>query len=239
MAYSHGSKAALHVNGRDYSGYLTSVSHGGSIDTAETTTLGATAKAYIPGIQDAALTADGIYDGAANQIDAHIAAGFGSTNAVACSYLPQGDTLGNIAYVGKLHQTSYEIATPVDGVASITLEGQADGGLSRGVVLQSLAAKTATGNGTSYDGTASSSAGFVAALHVTAASGTTPSLTARVEHSADNSTWATLGTFTAATSANSSEVITGTGTVNRYLRAAWTISGTGPSFTVGVSAARK
>lgn len=239
MAYSHGSKAALHVNGRDYTTYLTSVSHGGTLDTAETSTLGATAKAYIPGLRDGALTADGLYDGAASAIDEHIAAGFGVNGAVACSYLPQGDTVGNAAYVGKLHQVSYEIATPVDGVASITLEGQADGGLYRGVVLQNLAAKTSTGNGTSVDGTASSSGGYVAALQITAASGTLPSLTARVEHSADNSTWATLGTFTAATTANSSEVITGTGTVNRYLRAAWTISGTGPSFTLGVSVARK
>lgn len=239
MAYSHGSKAALHVNGRDYTTYLTSITNSGSIDTAETSTLGTVAKSYILGLRDATISADGIYDGAASAIDATIAAGFGNATAVAASYLPQGDTVGNVSYVGKLHHASYEISTPVDGVAAITLEGQADGGLYSGKVLQNLAAKTATGNGTSVDGTASSSNGYVAVLHITAASGTTPSITARVEHSADNSTWATLGTFTAATTANSSEVITGTGTVNRYLRAAWTITGTGPSFTLGVSVARK
>lgn len=64
---------------------------------------------------------------------------------------------------------------------------------------------------------------------VTAASGTTPSLTVIVEHSPDNATWATHTTFTAATAANTErKVLSG---LDRYVRARWTVSGTTPSFT--------
>lgn len=67
---------------------------------------------------------------------------------------------------------------------------------------------------------------------VTAASGTTPSLTVLIEHSPDNSTWSTHTTFTAATAANSEhKVLSG---LDRYVRARWTVSGTTPSFTWGL-----
>jgi hypothetical protein len=63
-------------------------------------------------------------------------------------------------------------------------------------------------------------------------------MTAKIQHSADNSSWADLGTFTAVTAANAYQRISGTGTVNRYLRAQYTITGTSPSFTFHLSAAR-
>jgi hypothetical protein len=68
---------------------------------------------------------------------------------------------------------------------------------------------------------------------VTAASGTTPSLTVIIEHSADNATWSTHTTFTAATAVNTErKVLSG---LDRYVRARWTVSGTTPSFTWGLT----
>lgn len=67
---------------------------------------------------------------------------------------------------------------------------------------------------------------------VTAASGTTPSLTVIIEHSPDNSTWSTHTTFTAATAVNTErKILSG---LDRYVRARWTVSGTTPSFTWGL-----
>jgi hypothetical protein len=96
-------------------------------------------------------------------------------------------------------------------------------------MLTGLAAVTATGNGTSRDNGASTSDGGVAQLHVTANTMNNNTVF-KVQHSADNSTWADLATFTTvATTVTTSERVTvaaGT-TVNRYLRATHTASGTG------------
>lgn len=70
-------------------------------------------------------------------------------------------------------------------------------------------------------------------LGVTAASGTTPSMTVTVETSPDNSTWTSLGSFSAATAVGSqAKVFSG---CDRYVRANAAISGTTPSFTYSVS----
>jgi hypothetical protein len=239
MAYAHGSKARVHFNGYDLSAYLTSVTLSTMIDTAETTTLSATAKSYIVGNRDNTASGEGIFDGEAGNIDVIIQAALGAATAKPFSYLPQGDTVGNEALVGIVHQTSYEIQSPVDGVTSLSFEAQSDAGIYPGVVLAPLTARTATANGTSTDNAAATANGFVANLHLTAVSGTLPSATVIVQHSTDNSTWVTLGSFTAATSANTAQSITGTGAVYRYARAQWTITGTGPSLTFSVALARK
>lgn len=239
MAYGHGSKARVHFNGYDISAYLMSVSLSTTIDTAETTTLSATSKSYITGLRDNTISGEGVFDGAAGNIDEIIAAALGAAAAKPISYLPQGDVVGNEALIGVVHKTSYEIQSPVDGVTSLSFESQSDAGIYPGVVLAPLAARTTTANGTSTDNAAATTNGFVATLHVTAVSGTTPSATVVIEHSTDNSTWVTLGSFTAATSANTAQSITGTGAVYRYARAQWTITGTTPSLTFSVAVARK
>lgn len=72
-----------------------------------------------------------------------------------------------------------------------------------------------------------------AQLNVTAASGTTPSMTVVLESTLDGVNWDTLGTFAAKTAAGR-EVITINPVIGRRLRARWTITGTTPSFTFSV-----
>ena len=69
-------------------------------------------------------------------------------------------------------------------------------------------------------------------LDVSAASGTTPSLTVAIETSRDQITWRTAGAFAAVSAAGTSRRVL---TVDRWVRARWTISGTTPSLTIGVS----
>lgn len=68
------------------------------------------------------------------------------------------------------------------------------------------------------------------ALSVTAASGTTPSLTVNVQTSPDNSSWYVVGSFAAKTAVGSeSKAFSG---LDRYVRLQWAApSGTTPSFT--------
>jgi len=75
-----------------------------------------------------------------------------------------------------------------------------------------------------------------AALAVTAASGTTPSLTVTVQTSYDagsSDAWRTVAAFTAATAAGTErKSFPG---LDRYVRLNYTVSGTNPSITFGVS----
>lgn len=72
---------------------------------------------------------------------------------------------------------------------------------------------------------------------VTAASGTSPSLTVSVQTSHDNGAsdpWRTIASFPAQTAVGTTAWQDFVG-LDRYVRASWVISGTTPSFTFGVS----
>lgn len=102
--------------------------------------------------------------------------------------------------------------------------------------LLASAARTTTGNGAAVDlGTRDRL--LRQTLSVTAASGTTPTLDVRLEASADGVTgWRSFATFTRATAATV-ERITAI-SPDRYVRVAWTIAGTTPSFTFDASGTR-
>lgn len=113
---------------------------------------------------------------------------------------------------------------------------------SQTVELAASAARTTTGNGSGFTGVGGGAPAFAEAssiralLNVTAASGTTPSLTVVLEDSLDGgTTWTQVATFTAKTAAGS-EAVGVNVPFGPLLRAKWTISGTTPSFTFAVNA---
>jgi hypothetical protein len=95
------------------------------------------------------------------------------------------------------------------------------------------AARTTSGNSTAI-GPLDPFRSVVALLNVTAVSGTTPSMTATLEGSVDGTVFFTLATGIALTAVNK-QVLTMVDTaVPPYLRVAWAITGTTPSFTFTV-----
>ncbi len=89
----------------------------------------------------------------------------------------------------------------------------------------------APANGASIDGGAASAFGLSAYLHVTAFTGTSATVT--VQDSADNSTFASLAPFAAASAVGAQRVATAAGaTVRRYLRVATTGTFSSVSFHV-------
>ncbi len=73
-------------------------------------------------------------------------------------------------------------------------------------------------------------------LDITAASGTTPSMTVTIEDSPTGTgQWTQLAAFPAQTAAGTN-VQRITGAVHDYIRARWTITGTTPSFTFSLRA---
>lgn len=99
--------------------------------------------------------------------------------------------------------------------------------------IAALLARTANGNSAPVTNWALTPGSPQCRLTITAASGTTPSMTLTVEDSSDGVTWTARDTFPAQTT---------TATVTRALpttlaplqRVAWAITGTTPSFTFKV-----
>jgi len=115
--------------------------------------------------------------------------------------------------------------------------GQASGVQPHGVVLRgdtSLSA-TLTGSSTnSHDFEGATANGWHANIHVLAtASG---NFVFKIRHSADDSAWADLGTFTTTGGTVGSEFLSGTGTVNQYI--AFDATRTAGTVTVIVTFAR-
>ena len=104
-----------------------------------------------------------------------------------------------------------------------------------GLVLHASTARTANGTGETID-LGARMAILTPRLEVTSVSGTTPSLTVAVYTSKTGNTWTLLdgGTFTAVTAAGLWEL--SLANAERYVRIAWTITGTSPSFTFEVTA---
>ena len=236
MAFIHGKDTKVFMDSTDLSSYLNSADPSRTVGVGETTTFGATgnAKTYIAGSKDASVSFSGFFDATADNI---IQGLVGANDKVALIGFDGVDATDDCMF-GKGVTTNYGISSPVGDVVAVTFDLQASGFFS-GSVLEN-ATVTATGNGTARDNASSTSNGGGAFIIATSVSGTsTPTLTAKITHSADNSTYADLVSFTALTSAGAEvkEVASGT-TVNRYLKVVYTVSGTNPSFNVIVGFGR-
>lgn len=244
MPFRHGKNTVVLVNEYNLSSYFNEASTTNSIETSETTTYGVTggSKTYVTGLNDGTVSVSGLFDGDSGAVDAVLTSVLGSETDVKFTVAYDGGmTIGARCATGESIMTSYEVSSPVGDVVSTSAEFQPDGGVARGVVLAPLSTVSATGNGTAVDNGASTTNGGVAVIHVPAntRNGT---ITVKVQHSADNVTYADLATFaTVSSTTKTSErlsVASGT-TVNRYLRVSYTVAGSTGSATIAVAFARR
>jgi hypothetical protein len=143
--------------------------------------------------------------------------------------------VGDLAYFMGALRSSYTLLDAVGEIAPWSGTAKSATPLVRGQFAHPPGtARTATGTGTGLNlGAVIAGKRMHAALHVLSASGTTPSITARVESSVDNTFSAptTRLTFAAATVPGGQILRTaGTAITDPWWRIAWTISGTTPSF---------
>lgn len=143
--------------------------------------------------------------------------------------------VGDLAYFTSALRADYKLGESVGEVAPWTSTAKSSWPLVRGQFAHPPGtARTATGTGTGLNlGAVATGKRLYAALHVLSVAGTTPSITARVESSVDNTFAAptTRLTFTAATAVGGQILRTdGTAITDTWWRIAWTISGTTPSF---------
>lgn len=143
--------------------------------------------------------------------------------------------VGDLAYLTNAMRADYKMFDAVGEIAPWTGTAKSSWPMARGQFAHPPGtARTATGTGTGLQlGAVALDKRLYASLHVLSVSGTTPSITARVESSVDNTFGAptTRLTFTAA-SAVGGQILrtTGSAITDTWWRVAWTISGTTPSF---------
>jgi hypothetical protein len=238
MAFVHGKGADVLVGKYDLSAYLTEATPSMTIETAETTTLGSSAKTYITGLNDGTISFSGLFDGGATAIDAIFVDIIDNDLTPVITIAQDGGLVfGASAILAQAKQTTYDLTIPVGDVVTLDGEFQVTGGIRQGVILANGTSLTSTTNGTAVDNAASTSIGATANLHVTANT-RNANTTIKVQHSVDNSTWVDLITFTTVGATTiTSESLSVAGTVNRYLRAQTTLStGTGAiSVVVAIS----
>lgn len=230
---SHGKNTVVLVGANNLSAYLNNVDYAKTADTHDTTTFGADAKTYEPGLKDGTASLAGLFDGDPDAIDEELDAILGGAAQVVTIGV-EGMAAGKRARLLQALETEYNVSSPVADMVAVDASIQADGGIDAGVSLQAPSAVTGTGNGTSVDNTVATTNGGVAHLHVTAFTGT--SATIKIQHSADGNTWVDLLTF-ATISGATVERKAVTGTINRHLRV--TRSGTITSITHAVAFARR
>lgn len=133
MAFVHGKSAVFKLDDsggtlRDLSSYLEDISFPRSIDTAETSTFGSSAKSYIVGLTDATISLSGKFDATA---DGYLAGVVGQAATLSFEYGPAGSTGGNVKYTGECILTSYEVGATVGDAVTASVELQVTGAITR------------------------------------------------------------------------------------------------------------
>lgn len=134
MAFVHGKNAVFKLDDsggtlRDLSAYLDEVSMPRSIETAETTTFGSSAKTYITGLSDATISLSGKFDSTA---DGYLAGVVGQAALLDWEYGPEGSTGGQVKYSGTAIMTSYDVGATVGDAVTASVELQVSGAITRG-----------------------------------------------------------------------------------------------------------
>lgn len=191
---------------------------------------------FIPGLLSGAVGLTGNFNSGAGNITPVLDTAAATEGGLLTTILPEGLTVGTLAFIAEGNVTARAVDAVVNDAVGMTIEGTPNDGVDIGVCLHGLTAETADSNAASVDNAASSAGGGVGSLHVTAYSGLI-SISIRIQHSTDNSVWADLITFTSVT-ATTWQRSTVTGTVNRYVRAWWDVTGAG-SCTFAVGFARR
>lgn len=225
MAFVASYNSRLYVGSAAWAVFTRGFTLQDQVDMLETTTLADTSKQFIVGQESGTVNLDLLLDTATTGNFATLNTWKGTPQVITLA--PRGMTRGNEVWNLLANQSQAAVATSPGEAVSATVAIQCDGGIDPGVVIDPETAITVDTNGTSVDNGAATTNGGVAHLHVTAFSGLT-SNSVIVEHSTNDSVWATLGTFTLVTGTTSERLVIAPGTtVNRYLRVRDDVTGTG------------
>jgi hypothetical protein len=138
VAFTHGKNAAFKIDNaagvlQVLTAFVDSVDVNHSVDTAESTTMGAEAKTYLSGQSDCTISIAGKYDStAATGPDVILQGLIGLETTSSFEAGPEGSTTGKVKYSGECFLTSYVISAPVGDIVSFTADFQATGAVAKG-----------------------------------------------------------------------------------------------------------
>ncbi|NUP45346.1 MAG: hypothetical protein HOY76_52050 [Streptomyces sp.] len=223
--------------GVDLTGNSNKIELSSELDAKDATNYGSQGyKEVVGGIASAELAGEGQWEaGDLTKVDDASWAQLGGVGPWSVS-ANSAANVGDLAYLMSALRSDYKLLGEVGELAPWSSTAKSAWPLVRGQFAHPPGtARTATGTGTGLNlGAVAAGKRMYASLHVLSVAGTgTPTITARVESSVDN-TFAsptTRLTFTAATAVGGQILRTdGTAITDTWWRVAWTISGTTPSF---------
>jgi hypothetical protein len=227
--FQHGRGTRVYVNGFDISAFLRSISSPVTVETTETTTLVNEFKSYIPSMADATISAEGLYEGSPDALNAifedAIVDGEPSVWLVTHGRRP-----GSPCYGMAARETSIAIETPATDLATFNIEGQSSSYRENGNVLHGLVSEGGAELGTPLDFGRPSPVGGAVYLQVTKAPDgvTTAEAMVAAQHSVDGITWVDLHSWTIPTAGPFAARVNIPFQINRYTRATWA-AGASPS----------
>jgi hypothetical protein len=236
MARNHGKDTRIIVNSVHLSGQVSGWRFEHSRLYADVTNLLSVGEQFQPGQMAGSLGLSGFFEPTAGDIVTTLDTAAAAAGGLLVTAFPVTPAIGSLAFIGGGNVSARGYPAAVKDVVKVELTGTPDDGVDLGVTVHVLGAETATSNSTSVDNTLSSAGGAVASLHVTAYTGLT-NIVCKVQHSTDNISFFDLITFSTVT-ATTWERQKITGTVNRYLRSLWTVTGVG-SCTFAMACARR
>lgn len=238
MAFVPSFNSRLYVGPLHFSVFARGFSFTGDRAMLDTTTLVDTSYQFIPGQDSGTATLDLLLDGSGAATGEFALLNTWKSTPQVVTLAPSGMTRASETWLILGNESSATMNSPVAEVVSASVAIQCDGSQDAGVVIDPETAISANTNGTAVDNGAATSNGGVAHLHVTAFSGLT-SDSVIVEHSTDNVSFTTLGTFASVTGTTSERLVIAPGTtVNRYVRVRDAITGVG-TCTRAVAFARR
>jgi len=230
MAVFYNTNMQVLVDQLDLAGFATSAQLTAELAELDVTTLASNGfRQKISGLGQFALDVQGYQDFAAGLVDDTFRATATGQNTI--TIVPQngGATIGDVAYFGAARTVTRQgLAGSVGDVAGFSLNWVSDGRLARGQIIHPLAARAATGSGTTTTFTTPTTGQFLcASFHVTAVTGSgSITFTIQTDDNSGMTTPATRITATAMTAIGGQFAsVAGPFAGETHVRVGYTISG--------------
>lgn len=225
----------INYDGRNISGVTSQVTLDTGVDLQEDTTFGDTFRTRLAGLFDTSLAVESYWEAnsATDSFDADVFS-FLNAGVKLVSVSDEGGAVGNVGYMFEGDLESYNMNAAIGEIFKVSITIQGNDRLMRGTVMEN-ATRTTTANGTPKEvGEVTATQTIYSGLHVTAASGTSPTLDVTVESDPiEGFTTATPRIAHAQTDVVTSELKSLAGPVtDTWWRTVMTIGASGgPSFT--------
>jgi len=224
MAFVHGVSTKFYYNNIDMTPYIEDVTADFEREIADVKPMDSTWVERLAGLRTVTVSLGGVYDATASTIEPQIWDAFGDGENHVFALCPTGDSIGNYCYAGTSKANSASINSSSTDAVKYPVGAIGSTNADRALILHNLTEETDDGSSASQDNGSATALGGTGYLLTTAIEGGETN-DVIIEHSANDSDWSTLITFTQVSAAGDEVIELGsTADVYRYVRATWNLS---------------